>query len=126
VPISAAWDERATESLKAEITASLRSKLKLDTNDSDAILHKILEKRDEKGERNEPIFVIFPQPTPPSEVLKELRKAFPTVTFFLLTGEQLPALDDADAGYFQPLAPGLPPGEELDAYIQYRTARSIT
>lgn len=124
VSVTAAWDERPAESLRAEITAALKSKL-LDADASDAHLHKILERRETQGSLNEPIFVMFPKPVPPPEVLSELRQAFPTVTFFLLTGEQLPETGDAEEGYFQPLSPGLPPGREDDAYWDYMTALSV-
>ncbi|MEA3213474.1 MAG: hypothetical protein QOE70_6531 [Chthoniobacter sp.] len=122
-PIAAAWDDRATDCLRTEITVALKSEFGMDQDEDDAILRAILEAR-ETG-LNEPVFVMFPPPTPPREVLKELRVAFPTVTFFLLTGEHLPAPGEADTDYFQPLVPGLPPGQEWSAYIQYRTARSV-
>ncbi|HEX8144710.1 MAG TPA: toll/interleukin-1 receptor domain-containing protein [Pyrinomonadaceae bacterium] len=123
VTLSAAWDEHTVESLRAEINAALRSRFYMDADDGDAILRAILEERE--GKLKEPIFVMFPPPAPPAEVLKELRKGFPTVTFFLLTGESLPEPGEGEAAYFQSLVPGLAPGAEMRAYLEYKTARSI-
>jgi hypothetical protein len=122
--LTGAWDDDATESLRREIASALKSALKMDVGESDALLHHVLKRR-EQGPRHEPIFVAFIEPTPPPDVLAELRASFPTVTFFLLTGERLPEQDEAGECYFQPLEPGLPEGREEGAYYDYRTALTI-
>lgn len=71
-----------------------------------------------KERDKEPVFLLFTPPAPDAEVLEELRREFPTPTFFLLTGDC--AVSDVDGAEF--LRPELQAGEEQSAYDEFKYA----
>jgi len=119
VPSEAAEDELGYYRLV--IRESLKTRLLRKENATDAEVRLLLGER----EKNlEPIFVAFYPPGPSSEALTALRTEFPTLTFFILTGNEAAnelANFPADVEF---LEPKLAAGEEAAAYAQYITVRS--
>jgi TIR domain len=119
VPSDAAEDELGY--YKLIIREKLKLKLLRNESATDKEIKLLLDQR-EKHE--EPIFVAFYPPGPSSDVLAALRPEFPTLTFFILTGNDAATElanfpDDVEF-----LEPRLTAGEEAAAYAQYITVRS--
>lgn len=93
--------------LKREIEAALRNAIKLDES---ADVHKYLQRLETKLKK--PVFVALPAAAGVSGLLENLRSSFETVTFFLLAGEDEPALRVLQEKEVELLEPRLPNGFE--------------
>ncbi len=119
VPSGAAEDELGYYRLI--IRESLKTRLLRKENATDAEVRLLLGEREKN---QEPIFVAFYPPGPASETLAALRTEFPTLTFFILTGNEAATELANFPGEVEFLDPRLAPGEEAAAYAQYITVRS--
>jgi hypothetical protein len=103
---------------KYKILASIKSKVFRIDDDDEAVVKALLDQRETD---KEPIFVVFFPPGPEPELITALGKEFPTLTFFILTGNQVPGTLPVGVEYLEPM---LQAGEEAKAYIHYKTATS--
>jgi len=105
---------------KRVIKERLRNEVLRIENANDSLVKDVLAKKDRD---EEPVFVAFSPPGPDVDVIAALRTEFPTLTFFILTGNQPlgrahPLVD------VQFLEPKLQAGEEFAAYSEYVNAKS--
>lgn len=103
---------------KYEILSSIKTKVFRIDDDDESIVKELL---DEREKDKEPIFVVFFPPGPEPELITALGKEFPTLTFFILTGNQGTGTLRIGVEY---LEPKLQAGEEAKAYLHYKTATS--
>lgn len=117
VPFDSGEDD--VERYKRIINESLKTRVVKVESAPDVVVKKVLEKK-ERDE--EPVFVAFHPPGPEPEVIAALRAEFPTLTFFILTGNQTrnATLSLADVQF---LEPKLREDEELEAYAEYLNAK---
>ena len=105
---------------KRVIKELLKTRLLRVESANDKLVNNVLAKRDRE---DEPVFVAFPPPGPAKEVIAALRTEFSTVTFFILTGNQLGEAPGSLVDV-QFLEPKLQVDEEFEAYSEYITART--
>jgi|GEM_PF-819972 len=106
---------------KRVIQESLKNRLLRKENATDSEVKLLLAEREKN---QEPIFVAFYPPGPPPDVLGALRTEFPTLTFFILTGNEAANELTHLPAEVEFLEPRLQAGEEANAYAQYITVRS--
>jgi hypothetical protein len=102
------------------IRESIKSKVVRVEGAKDSLVQSVLQKRERD---KEPVFVVFYPPGPPPDVIAALRTEFPTITFFILTGNR-PAGRVAEHlhGNIELLQPELGPDDEAEAYSEYIAA----
>ncbi len=113
LPVPNASGEDAVGYYKQAIRKQLQSYVVKDEGAKDDAIRSVLERKERD---REPVFLLFTPPAPDAEVLGELRREFPTLTFFLLTGD-CAVSDLADAEF---LRPELKAGEEQNAYDEFK------
>jgi hypothetical protein len=130
-PFSGVFGEGAEVEMISEvenilIRAFRVSKDPFDDRSLKEILVSLLESRDERGK---PVFVVLRFTPELAEKmaghLPALQRALPSVNFFLLTGDDLPAGGQLDPLLLRPLEPRLAPGAERQAWNDYEYARSV-
>jgi len=114
-PVTAVFSEAALDPLQREIERSLRQEIRLGQDDD---LQDSLEWSDENAQ---PVFVALPAAGVTPGILAQLRARFPTVTFFLLAGGVVNAVE---AQSIELLEPRLTPGFDEPGFIkQYKRDR---
>jgi len=115
LPVPNAAGEDAVGYYKQAIRKQLQSHVVKVEGAKDDEIRSVLARKERD---REPVFLLFTPPAPDAEVLDELRREFPTLTFFLLTGDcAVSGLPDAEL-----LRPELQAGEEQDAYAEFKYA----
>ena len=104
---------------KRAIRESIRIKVVKNEEAKDSLVQRVLQNRERD---KEPVFVVFYPPGPAPEVISALRTEFPTVTFFILTGNKAAGAAQRLPGGAEFLQPVLGPHEEEDAFSEYTTA----
>jgi len=115
LPVPNAAGEDVVGYYKQAIRKQLQSHVVKVEEARDDDIRSVLERKERD---KEPVFLLFTPPAPDAEVLGELRREFPTLTFFMLTGDC--AMGDLPEEEF--LRPGLKEGEELEAYREFNYA----
>lgn len=116
-PVDGVVGEEVIANLREAIEQSLCQVLK--AND----INELQEVLSDYADNQEPIFVALPSGGVNRYLIKELKEKFPTVTFFLLTGPNVPdqrLLDDAEIEF---LRPQLEPDSERYYCTQYEQHR---
>jgi TIR domain-containing protein len=112
---------RQAKRLIAEITKSIRERLKLYENGvpfSDDMVKRYVN----KAYQQKPLFVIVPGAVD-AEVLTAVRNDFPTVTFFLVLGHKPIGLQQLAQNYVAHLLPDLDAEKEDDIWIAYTSTK---
>ncbi|MEA2174820.1 MAG: hypothetical protein QOD00_2412 [Blastocatellia bacterium] len=116
LPIPNAAGEDAVGYYKHAIRKQLQSRVVKVENAKDPQIRSVLERKDRD---QEPVFILFSPPLPDRAVLDELRREFPTLTFFLLTGDCTVSEQVRELSGGEFLQPELKAGEEQNAYDEY-------
>jgi hypothetical protein len=110
----------AVAALTKEVDLALRQKIGLSESDDLAEALGSLESLLDK-----PVLVAIPAAGITDKILSELRAAFPTVTFFLLAGDEEPVLHVIQQQRIEMLEPRLPVGFESSFFKEYNAAKKI-
>lgn len=105
---------------KRVINECLKNKVLRVESASEVLVKQVLNNRERDGE---PVFVAFHPPGPDPDVIEALRTEFPTLTFFILTGNQAQTVPSSVVAV-EFLEPKLEAGEEFAAYSEYINAKS--
>lgn len=116
-PVTAVFSEAAVESLRREIERSIRSEIRLGPGENLADYLQWSERR------KQPIFVALPAAGITTAILDQLRASFPTVTFLLLAGVEMPVLNAIEQQNIQMLEPRLHPNFEPAFIKTYQDER---
>lgn len=119
LPVPNAAGEDAVGYYKHAIRKQLQSHVVKVEDAKDEEIRFVLARKERD---KEPVFLLFTPPAPDPEVLAELRREFPTLTFFLLTGDCVAG--GAEGAEF--LRPELQADEEQNAYEEFRYALTYT
>jgi len=99
------------DAMIAEVEITLIKKLLTESDPSKAKI-KLTKLLKNMSKERKPVFVVLKYSKEISEYLPKLQKAFPCITFFLITGDNLPKQPELNGLYFQYLEPQLPSGIE--------------
>ncbi|MBL8291572.1 MAG: toll/interleukin-1 receptor domain-containing protein [Bryobacterales bacterium] len=126
IPITAVHGERVADELCGEVEASLISEFRLDDDPfSQNLGARLRAMLDERQRQRKPVFVALRYSPAVAAELSQLQRAFPAVTFILLSGDQFPPEAQLTAKNVLLIKPELPLGEEVRAQTSYDYARSI-
>ena len=118
----AVLDDIVAEIEECLITAFRIRSNAFDNRTPDQILRNVLEIRKKEGK---PVFLVLERKPSTSRLLPQLQRAFPELTFFILTSDEILEQEELNLGPIRLLEPILEEGVELAAQNDYAYAQSV-
>jgi hypothetical protein len=112
-------EDRPLEMVLAELERTIKESLRVSADEPDEILSRRFEMDEE------PIFIVFPPPLPPTSFIERVMETYPFLTLMLLSGRELPRPEELPHDKVELIYPELRPGEEEKAQRTILSLRSM-